>query len=212
MRRRPQMFVCAAVTACAFLTVGLGSLRSHRHGEEQIGRYGGYTMQQIAAYSQPAVQALMGGSNHTDLDIGRQRCYADRGQELAVWSIDCSDHAGRQKALLLWNAETGELLCAGQWTEGEAAPPADAPSTQAEALALAWDWLHTLKIRNEREIWHVVSTHKKPCGQWDIQMTGGERSAHLTINTVTGKLVRMVCIHSGEPQIAQNGHAVPGAL
>ena len=72
---------------------------------------------------------------------------------------------------------------------------ADAHSTRDEAIALAWDWFQALPLRRDHELWRVMATYRRKYGKWKVDLQGGDRIAELTVNTVTGQLVRMVCKH-----------------
>jgi len=178
----------------AFLLVA-AAIQSHPQQSMQTAEPGAIKKTEIVSRSQPLLQALLTGSKSMETVACPLKTFSATGQTIHHWHVDCTDPLTGDTAHLLWNADNGELLRASHFRRGETLCEFDAPSRQKEAVGLAWDWFHVMKIDRPSEVWRVVDARKKPYAEWDICVRSGDHYSILTVKTDTGQLVGAICGH-----------------
>ncbi len=183
------LLVCTTLLAVAAATP------FHTRSSVQTASEGRITKQQIALHSEPLLQALLTHAKNLDTVVSPVTTFNSAGQSVHHWNVDSSDATSGDLAHLLWNADTGELVRVSHFQQTVSCCKADAFSSQKEAVGLAWDWFHALKIGHSAEEWHVVGASKKPYAEWDIYFRAGDHYAIITVKTDTSQFVQALCGH-----------------
>jgi len=182
------------LAGAAFLFVA-ATIQSHPQQSMQTAEPGGMTKMEIVSHSQPLLQSLLASSRTLETVACPMTTFTATGQTIHHWNIDCTDPLTGDNAHLLWNADSGELIRASHFRRGGTLCEFDAPSRQKQAVGLAWDWFHVMKIDRPSEEWRVVDARKKPYAEWDICLRSGDHYSILTVKTDTGQLVAAICGH-----------------
>ncbi|MCW3054046.1 MAG: hypothetical protein JWN14_3216 [Chthonomonadales bacterium] len=186
--------VVGLVAGAAFFFVA-ATIQSHPQQSMQTAEPGGMKKMEIVSRSQPLLQSLLASSMSIETVACPMTTFTAAGQTIHHWNIDCTDPITGDTAHLLWNADNGELVRASHFRLRGANCEFDAPSRQKEAVGLAWDWFHVMKIDRPSEEWRIVDARKKPYAEWDICLRSGDRYSILTVKTDSGQLVQAICGH-----------------
>ena len=182
------------LAGAAFLFVAV-TLQSHPRPSMQTAESGGIKQVEIISRSQPLLQALLASNNRIETSACPMTTFTAGGQALHHWNIDSTDPITGDTAHILWNADNGEIVRASHFRRRGATCEFDAPSRQKQAVGLAWDWFHVMKIDRPSEEWRIVDVRKKPYAEWDICVRSGDHYSILTVKTDTGQLVQAICGH-----------------
>jgi len=156
---------------------------------------GRFTKPQILSQSEPLLQALMMGATAAKTSATPSMTYDAAGQSIHHWEIDATDPTSGNRAHLLWNADTGELMRGSQFRQHEKYSRYDISPTEKAPSGFAWDWFHALKIGRPLEEWQIVGARQKHYAQWDICFRSGDRYSILTVKSDSGELVQVFCGH-----------------
>jgi hypothetical protein len=177
----------AAVTA--YIRVDLSKQSTQTAGN------GRFTKAQILSQSQPLLQALIMGTTNIQTFANPTTTFDRTGQSVHHWSVDCADPTSGDRAHLLWNADTGELIQANQFRQHEKYTRFGLSPTEKAPTGFAWDWFRALKIGRATDQWHIVAALQKHYAQWDIWFRSGDRYSILTVKADSGELVQVLCGH-----------------
>lgn len=102
----------------------------------------------------------------------------------------------------LWRQKISRATVPAVQRDPESCRPFNEPSRRTEAVNLAWDWFHALKIERPAEEWRIVGVLRKPYAQWDIYLRSGGHCTIVTVNTCSGQLVQAICTRLPDPKMA----------
>jgi hypothetical protein len=179
--------------ACATLAAVAGTTLIQYKPSMPTASGGRNTNARIISRSEPLFQALIPGGSRIETVAAPVTNFNSSGQSVRQLNIDRSDPATGDTAHLLWNVDTGELMRASRVRRLDRSGRFNESSRRTEAVGLAWDWFHALKIERPAEEWRIVGTLKKPYAQWDVYFRSGGRCTIVTVNTCSGQLVQAIC-------------------
>jgi len=149
----------------------------------------------MLSQSEPLLQALLVGAAAIETVAVPISTFDSTGQIVHHWNVDSTDPKTGNAAHLLWNADTDELVRVSQCRQNDRAGEYRDSSIQQDAVGLAWDWFHAMKMNRPLEDWHFIGARKKHFSEWDIYLRSGDRYTIMTIKTDTGQLVHALCGH-----------------
>jgi hypothetical protein len=119
-----------------------------------------------------------------------------------IWCVDCSSQTEERHLLVLWNADTGELLCIAPHTVGEEATPVSSPRKGTQELKqIAWQWLVDLGYGRKGENWRLVCTEEGRQNKLMMHWRSPHRQVYVIVNTSTGQLAAVSCSLTSQSQV-----------
>lgn len=123
------------------LLYGMRVCRCAQMQREQQRPFGRYTSEQIIEHSFPLLAALELPENTLQFSASHLAVYAHGERRRSLWEVDCLNPSGNFRAILLWDADTGELMKIGRHV---LSAPYARPLTRSERLKAAQRWFHIL--------------------------------------------------------------------
>jgi hypothetical protein len=127
------------------LLFGIRLFRSAQTEREQKASFGCYTSEQIIDHSLPLIDELGLRADTLLFNTAHRAIYSKGREQQRLWEVNCSDRSGSFCAILLWDADTGDL-----WSMGRYVKPAfrsGRPLARELRLRLARNWRHILSPR-----------------------------------------------------------------
>jgi hypothetical protein len=149
--------------------------------------YGSYTNKEIFAKAGPLCRVLDDGEP-LQLTLKQDSIYERNGRLHRLWTVDGVELDGDYGCMLVWDADTGELVSAARPSPKPTRSEKKAISKQ-EAVVLAKYWLDRLGMKSHVGKWSLDQQPERSPSTWYITWKAKNREAFVSVDRLSGELV-----------------------
>jgi hypothetical protein len=186
-----QMYLSKKRALCAGIgiTAIVASIASYANAHKP---YGQMTKEQVLSRSTKICSMMEPQLEKISFNAVPEMVHTLDGESKRVWLIDGSDSKDEFAAMLMWDADTGDLVSASH----PPVPPrwgADQAMNSKDAVGVARDWLRTLGV-NGRVAWTLSEKPEKTIHLWFLTFYSGYKKAVVAIDALSGNLVKAIIV------------------
>jgi hypothetical protein len=171
----------------ALVVVGMLARWEMKAQAERPQLYGSFTNKEIVAKAGPLCRVLDDGEP-LQLTLKQDSIYGQDGRLHRLWTVDGVEKDGDYGCMLVWDADTGELVCAARSSPKPIRPEKKA-ITKREAIILAKYWLDKLGIKTRVGKWTLQQPPEQNHSTWYLSWKAKNREAFISVDMLSGELV-----------------------
>jgi hypothetical protein len=160
--------------------------------------HGRYTASQILSRSEALCRLLAPSTGFLRMSADSCAMPDRNGRMRHFWSVDCDDAANTIVAAFLWDADTGDLLCAGRPHGAAPNKTGLPPLSRRQAIGIAREGMRALEIAGQARQWRLEGARNSENG-WRVRWQAKDRSAYVHVDAYTGELFLAQVILSRHP-------------